>query len=316
MDRIRHRKPIIVPACRLFLSRFRPPLHIPYGRNCWPSRSCTMRPRCSKPLHVRPVQARSTQITGEMEGGHASAQIAMGGMYSTGGHVGGHVVGREDARDGFRNYQPKGNKRGILLSSTRRDARHIPDSGHDVLRPQLGGLESLPSWTKGTPVERGYAFPDSGLTVVLPREARTVRMRICLSNDGEVTVETLNSAGTSLSEVTAGSVNTCDDLEIAGSRISIVRFTGGSGEASIVRLTAVSGHPPAVFAGADRSVAAGSLVVLAGMAWDADGSIASYAWTQDNGSDDRRHDRGADRTVEGGGPARWPCSAPPTCRRT
>ena len=132
---------------------------------------------------------------------------------------------------------------------------------------------------RGTPAERGYAFPGSGLTVVLPREARAVRIRLCLS-DSEVTVETLSSAGASLSQQTAQSLNTCDDLAIDGDRISIVRFTGGSGEASIVRLTAVSGHPPAVFAGADQSVAAGSLVVLAGMAWDADGSIASYAWTQ------------------------------------
>ena len=132
---------------------------------------------------------------------------------------------------------------------------------------------------QGTPAERGYAFPDSGLTVVLPREATRVAIRLCLS-DSEVTVEALSSAGTSISQQTAQSLNTCGDLAIQGSRISIVRFTGSSGQASIVRLTAVSGHPPAVFAGADRSVAAGSLVVLAGMAWDPDGSIASYAWTQ------------------------------------
>ena len=132
---------------------------------------------------------------------------------------------------------------------------------------------------QGTPAERGYAFPDSGLTVVLPREARRVTIRLCLI-DSEVTVEALSSAGTSISQQTAQSLNACDDLAIEGNRISIVRFTGSTGQASIVRLTAVSGHPPAVFAGADRSVAAGSLVVLAGMAWDPDGSIASYAWTQ------------------------------------
>ena len=138
---------------------------------------------------------------------------------------------------------------------------------------------------QGAPAERGYALPDSGLTVVLPREARAVRIRLCLG-DGEVTVETLSSAGAALAQQTAQSLNACDDLEIDGSRISIVRFTGGSGEASIVRLTAISGHPPAVFAGADRSVAAGSLVVLAGMAWDAD---------TDNGRNGGRRSRIAER---------------------
>ena len=153
---------------------------------------------------------------------------------------------------------------------------------------------------KGTPAERGYGFPDNGVTVVLPREARRVTIRLCLS-DSEVTVETLNSAGTSLSRQTAQSLNTCDDLTIEEDRISIVRFTGGSGQASIVRLTAISGQPPAVFAGADRSVDAGSLAVLAGMAWDPDGSIASYAWTQitEEPTDDSTNDttvllRGAD----------------------
>ena len=152
---------------------------------------------------------------------------------------------------------------------------------------------------KGTPAERGYGFPDNGVTVVLPREARSVTIRLCLS-DSEVTAETLSSAGTSLSRQMAQSLNTCDDLAIEADRISIVRFTGGSGQASIVRLTAVSGQPPAVFAGADRSVDAGSLVVLAGMAWDPDGSIASYAWTQitEEATDDSTDDMADDSTDE------------------
>ena len=44
-----------------------------------------------------------------------------------------------------------------------------------------------------------------------------------------------------------------------------------------------SNQPPAVDAGADQSVDAGVMVFLSGTASDADGTIASYAWTQTGG---------------------------------
>ena len=43
-------------------------------------------------------------------------------------------------------------------------------------------------------------------------------------------------------------------------------------------------QPPVVDAGPDQSVAAGTMVILSGTASDADGSIASYAWTQNGGT--------------------------------
>ena len=45
-----------------------------------------------------------------------------------------------------------------------------------------------------------------------------------------------------------------------------------------------SNQPPVVDAGPDQSVAAGTMVILSGTASDADGTIASHAWTQTSGT--------------------------------
>ena len=45
-----------------------------------------------------------------------------------------------------------------------------------------------------------------------------------------------------------------------------------------------SNRPPVVDAGADQSVAAGMMVILSGTASDADGTLASHAWTQTGGT--------------------------------
>ena len=139
---------------------------------------------------------------------------------------------------------------------------------------------------RGTPAERGYAFPATGVTVVLPREARAVKLRLCLAA-ADVTVQTLNASGTLLEQRVVEAANACGDLSLSDQRIAIVRFMGGSNQASLVRLSAISGWPPMVYAGADQTVAAGQIVILAGAALDLDGgSIASYAWTQTDVSDD------------------------------
>ena len=45
-----------------------------------------------------------------------------------------------------------------------------------------------------------------------------------------------------------------------------------------------SNQPPVVDAGPDQSVAAGTMVILSGTASDADGTLASHAWTQTGGT--------------------------------
>lgn len=87
--------------------------------------------------------------------------------------------------------------------------------------------------------EQGYGFPDAGVTVVLPIQARSIEVRVCLFAS-EILIETLNSAGVQLSKTPVQAGNECDDLSLAGRRISMVRFTGGGNEASIVRLSARS----------------------------------------------------------------------------
>lgn len=91
---------------------------------------------------------------------------------------------------------------------------------------------------QGTPSERGYVFPDTGVTVVLPMEARSVEVRVCLFA-GDIMIETLNAAGTLVTQEQVQSRNRCGDFLLQGDRISVVRFTGGSREASIVRLSAI-----------------------------------------------------------------------------
>ena len=45
---------------------------------------------------------------------------------------------------------------------------------------------------QGTPSERGYGFPDAGVTVVLPAAAEIVEVRACLFA-GAVTIESLSA---------------------------------------------------------------------------------------------------------------------------
>ena len=91
----------------------------------------------------------------------------------------------------------------------------------------------------GTADEQGYGFPDAGVTVVLPIQARNIEVRVCLFAS-KILIETLNSAGVQLSKTPVQSGNECDDLSLTGRQISMVRFTGGRNEASIVRLSARS----------------------------------------------------------------------------
>ena len=90
---------------------------------------------------------------------------------------------------------------------------------------------------QGTPPERGYVFPHTGVTVVLPMEARSVEVRVCLFAEG-ITTEALNTVGTLVTQEQVQFQNKCDNLLLEGGRISVIRFTGGSREASIVRLIA------------------------------------------------------------------------------
>ena len=87
--------------------------------------------------------------------------------------------------------------------------------------------------------EQGYGFPDAGVTVALPIQARSIEVRVCLFAS-EILIETLNSAGVQLSKTPVQPGNECGDFSLAGHRISMVRFTGGGNAASIVRLSARS----------------------------------------------------------------------------
>ena len=135
---------------------------------------------------------------------------------------------------------------------------------------------------QGTPSERGYGFPAAGVTVVLPAAAKVVEARACLFA-GAVTIETLSATGTRVAQKVVRLTNKCGDVSLAGADISIVRFTGGGGEASIVRLSARASRPPVVNAGADQSVTPGEVVILPGAARDPGGAVASHAWKQTGG---------------------------------
>lgn len=85
--------------------------------------------------------------------------------------------------------------------------------------------------------ERGYQFMDAGVTVVLPREANRVAVRLCLYA-ADVTIEALNSVGNVISQQVVTSSDQCGDIVIEGEKVATVRFTGGGNEASIVWLSA------------------------------------------------------------------------------
>ena len=87
------------------------------------------------------------------------------------------------------------------------------------------------------PGERGYIFPDTGVTVTLPEEARSVEIRVCLFARN-VTIEALDTVNNLVAQEQVQSSNTCVNVSLEGDRISVVRFTGGFREASIVRLSA------------------------------------------------------------------------------
>ena len=93
--------------------------------------------------------------------------------------------------------------------------------------------------------ERGYGFPDTGVTVVLPIEVRSVEVRVCLFASN-IMIEALNSAGTLISQQSVQLRNQCGDVVLKGDQIAAVRFTGGSREASIVRLSAKACDPSLV----------------------------------------------------------------------
>ena len=134
----------------------------------------------------------------------------------------------------------------------------------------------------GTQSERGYGFRNEGVTVVLPVEARAVEVRLCRFAPTGILVEAYSLTGTLVTQERARPG--CDNLSLEGGNsdlISIVRFTGGDNEASIVRLSAILNSALVVNTGADQSVAAGALVILSGTA---DGTIASYAWEQTGGT--------------------------------
>ena len=92
-------------------------------------------------------------------------------------------------------------------------------------------------YDQGTPSERGYRFPDTGVTVTLPMEVRGVEVRICLPFN-VVTIEALDTMNKLVAQKQVPFGNKCGDVSLEGDRISVVRFTGGSNEASIVRLSA------------------------------------------------------------------------------
>ena len=89
----------------------------------------------------------------------------------------------------------------------------------------------------GNPRERGYGFKEQGVTVVLPIEVSSVEVRMCLFA-GDVEIEALSSNGTSVVRRPVQNMNRCEDVHLSGERITVIRFTGGRNEASIVRLSA------------------------------------------------------------------------------
>lgn len=83
--------------------------------------------------------------------------------------------------------------------------------------------------------ERGYAFPDAGVETFLPALVAFVDMRFC-TKASAIDVEAVNSMGAVIARgrIAAG---TARDIRLLAADIATVRAVGGSGEASLVRIS-------------------------------------------------------------------------------
>ena len=180
----------------------------------------------------------------------------------------------------------------------------------------------------GPPHERSYGFPDEGVTVVLPLEAQAVKARLCIFA-GPVLVEAYSSRGNRVTQQEALFDNACGELLLKGAPaadlISIVRFTGGSNEASIALLSAILNTAPVAYAGEDQVVIAGESVFLQSSAWDPGqhhgancrGNVPQCRECRAGLSSAKNGSRRAARRCRWSGSLTAPfaCSPPPTCRR-
>lgn len=96
-----------------------------------------------------------------------------------------------------------------------------------------GGLPA--SFVNETAGERGLQFPDSGLEVDLPTPVPSARLRVGQFNS-DYTIEGINFAGAVVSTFTMSFPNSYRNVRLRGPDLSLIRFTGGGNEGSVVSL--------------------------------------------------------------------------------
>ena len=110
-------------------------------------------------------------------------------------------------------------------------------------------------------------------TTIIPTDASLPS--VSWSSD-DTTIATIDSAGLVSAKAEAGTVSITATANDGGGAADSHDIT--------VEAAAVANQAPTADAGADQNVAAAATVNLSGSGTDSDGTIASYAWTQDSGT--------------------------------
>ncbi len=110
-------------------------------------------------------------------------------------------------------------------------------------------------------------------TTIIPTDASLTS--VSWSSD-DTTIATIDSAGLVSAKAEAGTVSITATANDGGGAADSHDIT--------VEAAAVANQAPTADAGADQNVAAAATVNLSGSGTDSDGTIASFAWTQDSGT--------------------------------
>jgi hypothetical protein len=94
------------------------------------------------------------------------------------------------------------------------------------------------SFVNETAGERGLQFPDSGLEVDLPVPVSSARLRVGQFNS-PYTIEGIDFSGAVVSTFTMNFPNSYRNVRLRGPDLSLIRFTGGGNEGSVVSLCIV-----------------------------------------------------------------------------
>ena len=194
---------------------------------------------------------------------------------------------------------------GIAFNTATRVISGTPTTaGTGTITIRASNSEGHADWTVGYTIKAVAAAPTVTINPVASgREGTTVQLGAALvggTYDGTpiyawtVSGGTLDNAASATPTWTRPQVNASGDytigltIKVAGTGTNAANGTTDTATASrTVRVTdtpATPNTPPTAEAGPTQNVAAGATVTLSGSGDDSDGTIASYAWSQDSGT--------------------------------